>query len=126
MKTSKQKLTEKQKKRIDLSGMFYPLERKYERRWAKLFNSGFKDIAEGFRELAEDKKYNQTEKSKNMILWHDPRDSIVECMFYFIDDPTDLDRVLNLYKTIKKHQPLFAYAIVHQWKDGENCEIGKF
>jgi hypothetical protein len=39
-------IPERIKKRIELAKLFYLLERKYERRWAKLLNSGFDRIAE--------------------------------------------------------------------------------
>jgi len=68
-----------------------------------------------------EKKYQQKQLADHIILWHDVEDSSVECMFYFIPDPMDLNRVSNLYKTIGKYHPVFTYAIVHQKKDGENC-----
>lgn len=38
-------LPDKVKKRLDLFKMFYPLERKYQRRWAKVFMSEFDVIS---------------------------------------------------------------------------------
>lgn len=69
------------KKRLDLFKMFYPLERKDERRWAKIFKSDFKAIAERFKEISIEKKYMQEEVNNRFILWRDPDDSSVECMF---------------------------------------------
>ncbi len=121
MNVSKDELPEKIQKRIGLSGMFYPLERKYERRWANLFRSDFDKIVIGLAEHAGEKNYAQETISKNAVIWKDPDDKSVECMFYFIDDPSDLDSVMDIFKVIKKVQPFFTYAIVHQVKDGENC-----
>ena len=64
-------LPEKVKRRIDLSKMFYPLERKHERRWGNMFKSDFKVNAERFRELSIEKKYNQNEISDHMIIWQE-------------------------------------------------------
>jgi hypothetical protein len=121
MNSNYDQLPEKIKRRIELSKMFYPLERKVERRWGNLFKSEFEVIVRRFKELSIEKRYSQKEISDTLILWEDVKDSTVECMFYFINEPSDLNSVQNLYKMIAKYKSVFTYAIVHQKKDGENC-----
>jgi hypothetical protein len=92
----------KMKKRLDLFGMFYPLERKDERRWAKIFKSDFKTIAEKFKEVSTEKGYKQEEGNNQFILWRDADESSVECMFYFIKDVTNFSSVYNCFKYIEQ------------------------
>ncbi len=121
MNGSTEDLPERIKRRINLSAMFYPLERKYERSWGNLFKSEFPDIVERFEELSIEKNYTQKHISNNTIIWQDVTDSNVECMFYFINDPTNFDSVFDLFKMINRYRSFITYAIVHQKKDGENC-----
>lgn len=108
------------KRRLELFGMFYPLDRKYERRWAKIFKSGFEVIKEKFKEISIEKNYKQEEVKNNIILWYDHSRNTVECMFYFINDASNLSSVYNCFKLIRKYKSFITYAIVHQKKDGEN------
>jgi hypothetical protein len=108
------------KKRLELFGMFYPLERKYERRWAKIFKSNFNVIVEKFKEISQEKKYEQEEINNQIILWRNVNEESVECMFYFIKDVANLLSVQNCFKLIAKYDVYLTYAIVHQKKDGEN------
>ena len=117
----KKKLPRKVRRRIDLANMFYPLERKEERRWGRLFKSEFSVIEQKFTELASEKRYRQTSLGDNVIIWRDDKNSDVECLLYFIRDVTDLKSVSRLFTLIEKYRPFCTYAIVHQKKDGENC-----
>jgi hypothetical protein len=116
---STNELPENIKRRLDLFKMFYPLERKYERRWAKIFHSPFAEIAEKFKEKSIEENYRQEVLQENLILWRDTVDKDTTCMFYFINDAMDFKSVQNLFKYIDQHKPLLTYAIVHQKKDGE-------
>jgi hypothetical protein len=112
-------IPERIKKRIELAKLFYPLERKYERRWGKLLNSGFDRIAEELNSLSNNLNFNQKVPEENTILWLDPGDNKAECMFCLIYDITDLDLVASIFDKIKKYMPVFSYGFVHQKKDGE-------
>ena len=54
MNNSTDDLSENIKRRLNLFKMFYPLERKYQRRWAKIFHSSFEEITEKFKEKASE------------------------------------------------------------------------
>ncbi len=118
MSTIKKKLPKIIQRRIELSNMFYPLERKEERKWGKIFNSEIKNIFNHFQELAIKKNYIQEKVDVNKIIWKEKDDSI-ESMFCFIEDLTNLGSVSKVFSKIKKLNPIFTYAIVHQKKDGE-------
>jgi hypothetical protein len=113
------KLPGKMKKRIDLSGIFYPLDQNEKRKWGRIMSKGFDAFAEKLKLLAEDKGYEQTEVSGNTILWRNENDYGVECMFCYIEDVMALAPVESVFKRIRKYEPVFTYAIVHQKKDGE-------
>ena len=112
-------IPERIKKRIELAGLFYPLERKYERRWGKLFNSGFDQTAAELNSLSGKFNFNQNMPEENTVLWLDPDDGKSECMFCLIDDITRLDLATGIFDKIKKYSPHFTYAFVNQKKDGE-------
>jgi hypothetical protein len=108
-------------RRLELTRMFYPLGRTAERRWARLFRSGFPAIEERFGEIASDRRYRQTGAGGDHILWRDPRGTGVEAMFYFVREAGDLVSVSRLFRLIRRYRPFCTYAVVHQKKDGENC-----
>jgi len=107
-------------RRLDLFAMFSPLERKYERRWAKLFMSDFNTKAKKFKELSIEKGYKQEEVNQQLLLWRNPKENSAECMFYFINNVSDFSSVYNCFKYIEQYKVFLTYAIVHQKKDGEN------
>jgi hypothetical protein len=111
---------EKVKKRLELFEMFYPLEKKTERRWAKIFKSHFMIIAQKFRELSVEKGYHQEDINDQLILWRDPENASVECMFYFVPDVTDLSTIHHCFEHIKQYDVYLTYIIVNQKKDGRN------
>ena len=112
-------IPERIKKRIKLAGLFYPLERKYERRWGKTLNSGFDETVVKLQSLSDDLNFNQKVPEENTVLWLDTDDGKSECMFCLIDDITKLDLVTGIFDKIKKYSPQFTYAFVNQKKDGE-------
>ena len=118
MSTIEKKLSKRIKRRIELSKIFYPLERKEERMWGKVFNWGITNIFEYFDELAVKKNYKQEKVDSNKIIWKE-KDNSIECMFCFIQDITNLKLVKNVFSKISRIKPVFTYAIVHQRKDGE-------
>lgn len=119
MTIAEKEIPEKAQRRLDLFAMFYPLERKYERRWAKTFHSSFETISEKFKKLSVEKSYHQEEIDNHLILWRDPEDSSVECMFYFIKDITNFADPYQLFRYIDKYKAFLTYAVVNQKKDGE-------
>jgi hypothetical protein len=112
-------IPERIKKRIKLAGLFYPLERKYERRWGKTLNSGFNQTLAELQSLSNNLDLNQSVPEEDTVLWLDPDDGKSECMFCLIDDITRLDLVVRIFDKIKKYSPHFTYAFVNQKKDGE-------
>jgi hypothetical protein len=118
MNTTKRKLPKRIQRRIELSGLFYPLERKEERKWGKIFSSEIKFIFDHFKELAITKNYIQQKVDPNKIIWKE-KDGSIESMFCFIEDLTNLGSVRKVFSKIKKLNPIFTYAIVHQKKDGD-------
>jgi hypothetical protein len=76
MSTIKKKLPKRIQRRIELSNMFYPLERKEERKWGKIFNSEIKYIFDHFQELAIKKNYVQEMVDLNKIIWEEKGGSI--------------------------------------------------
>ena len=118
MKTIDSKLPKRIQRRIELSNIFYPLERKEERKWGKIFNSEIKYIFDYFNQLAINKNYLQEKIDVNKIIWKEKNGSI-ESMFCFIEDLTNLESVRNVFLKIKKLNPTLTYTIVHQKKDGE-------
>lgn len=119
MNNSIDELPENIKRRLNFFKMFYPLERKLERRWTKVFHSPFEEITEKFKEKSIEENYRQEVLQENLILWQDTVDKDTTCMFYFIQDTMDFKNVQNLFKYIDKYKPFLTYAIVHQRKDGE-------
>lgn len=112
------KKPDKVQRRLEIFNMFYPLEKNAKKKWAKVFNSSFAEIVKRFADESITINYEQTQ-SKNLIFWKDKTNSKVECMFCFINDLTDLNRVYSIFRHIKQHKPFLTYAIVHQKKDGE-------
>jgi len=116
---SKSKLPLKVKRRLELFDMFYPTKQSEKQKWARIFNSSFERICEVFEERSESQKYIQEAISNDTITWRDKTDSLLECMFYFVNDPIDLKLVKKIFLRIEKYKPTLTYAIVHQKKDGE-------
>jgi len=116
---NKKDIPEIAKNRIKLAQLFYPLERKYQRRWAKLFNSGFEDTAEKLKALSQKLHYVYKIPESNSVLWIDAKTNRVECMFCLITDCADIELVSSIFERIKKYNPFFTYAFFYQRKEGE-------
>jgi hypothetical protein len=112
-------IPEKLKRRIELSRLFYPLERKDERRWGKLFDAEFAEIYQELQAVGAARDYTQEKVDRNKFMWKDKNDGTSECMFCLIEDITALDNVPDIFDKIKVYTPVFTYAIVHQKKDGD-------
>lgn len=119
MNINENNLTEEIKRRIELAKLFYPLERKVEKRWGNIFNSSFETILQKFAEIAVEKDYIQELMDVQTILWRDSNSNSAECMFSLIFDITNLNLVIDIFDKIEEYNPTFTYAIVHQKKDGE-------
>jgi hypothetical protein len=111
--------SEKINKRAELSRFFCPMDATAKRNWGRLFGSDFHFILERFAALAADWNFQIETVSTNTILWLDSQDATTECMFCFVDDITDLNAITSIFSRIKKFNPVFTYAIVHQKKDGD-------
>jgi hypothetical protein len=118
MTMQENKIPEIVKKRIEIAKLFYPLERKLQRRLAKNLVSGFNDTLEYLNELAERMNFSQTVLEKKYIIWKGPDKKSNDCMFCIIEDITKLSSVVELYEKIKKYSPVFTYAFVNQKKEG--------
>jgi hypothetical protein len=106
-------------KRIEIAKLFYPLEKKLQRRLAKNLVSGFNKTVDYLGLLAKDMDYTLTVIEENFIVWMYNNKSKIECMFNYMEDPKKLDLFLKLLKKIKKYSPTFTYAFVNQKKDGD-------
>ncbi len=105
-------------KRLRLAAMFYPIERKLERRWAKLFLAGFAETARELEIMAEAQGYRQQTQEDRIVFWHDPETGSHEAMFFFIYDIMDLASVQRCFREIERNKVFMTYAVVHQIKDG--------
>lgn len=115
---SKSKLPLKVKRRLELFDMFYPTKQSEKQKWARIFNSSFDKIFEVFEENWEKQKYLQEVIGDDAIIWRDKTDSLLECMFCFVNDLIDLKLVKKIFLRIEKYKSTLTYAIVHQKKDG--------
>jgi len=116
--SAKKEIPEIVKKRIKIAKLFYPLERKLQRRLAKNLVSGFDDTFKYLNEFAESMNYVQAVKEKRYIIWKDPDKKNNECMFCIIEDITKLSSVMEIFEKIIKYSPVFTYAFVNQKKTG--------
>ena len=107
MEKEMNKLPQKMKKRIDLAGIFYPLDQNEKRKWGRIMSKGFDAVVEKLKLLAEDKGYEQTEVTGTTILWGNENNSGIECMFYCVEDAMDLAQVESIFKQIRKYEPVF-------------------
>ncbi len=120
MDLTEEYLPERVNRRLALAKLFVQLERKDERKWAKIFMSGRENIRAHFSTLAAELNYTEEHIEDNIILWREPEDNVAECMFCFIYDPVEFEPVYNIFKFIDKYKPVFTYGIIRQWKEGEN------
>lgn len=107
------------KKRIEISKLFYPLERKLQRRLAKIFVYGFDETVNYLGVIAKDLNFTQKVIQEKFILWKYKNKTQIECMFSYVEDATKLDLFVKLFRNVKKYSPTFTYAFVNQNKDGE-------
>ncbi len=107
------------KKRIEIAKLFYPIERKLQRRLAKKLISGFDETATYLNEFAKEIGFTQKIVEENFIVWKNKNKSNTECMFYYIGDATKLKLFTELFEKINKYSPIFTYAFVNQKKDGD-------
>lgn len=114
------KSSDRESKRLELFEMFYPLEKKTECEWARIFSSHFLIIAQKFKEICHNKDYRQEEINDQFILWRDPKDGSVECMFYFVMDVTDLSAIHHCFEHIKQYDVYLTFIIVNQKNDGND------
>ena len=105
------------KKRIEIAKLFYPLEKKFQRRLAKKLISGFEETTNYLSDFAKELNFTQEIIEEKFIIWK--YKSKIECMFIYIQDSMKLDLFIELFEKIKKYTPIFTYAFVHQKKDGE-------
>jgi hypothetical protein len=112
-------IPEHMQRRLELSGLFYPLERKYERRWGKTFASGWPAIIMKLEALADEMGYRQETVAPYAVVWYDQEKQDPECMFCMVDQPNEFEQVAHIFTHIRKLHPFFTYGIVHQAKDGE-------
>ena len=114
-------LPEKVRRRIDLSGLFYRLDRNAERRWGRALQTDFTRFLGKLQEKADELNYRQVNPQDDVIIWREQGAGSVECLFYLVKDATDIDKVSAVYDLIREYQPFFTYAFIHQRKDGDHC-----
>lgn len=107
------------KKRIEISRLFYPLERKLQRRLAKNLVLGFEETANYLSVFANELNFTQNIIEGKFIVWRYKNKSKIECMFNYIEDSMKMDLFIEVYEKIKKYSPTFFYSFVTQKKEGE-------
>ncbi len=106
--------------RRELFELFQPLDWETALHWASVFKSRFSLISEHFRKIADRYPYLQEEVTEQFILWRDPENKSVECMFYFVNDVADLSAIYHCFEYIKQFDVYLTYIIAHQKCEGEN------
>ena len=106
-------------KRIEIAKLFYPLERKLQRRLAKNLVLGFEETANYLSVYADGLNFTQNIIEEKFIVWRYKNKSIIECMFIYIEDSMKMDSFIEVYEKIKKYSPTFTYSFVTQKKEGE-------
>lgn len=107
------------KRRLELSKIFITGTQAQKRKWGRVFKAGFDGAAGSLNQLAEEMEYSQQKVNRNSVIWYNPNDNSPECMFCYIDNPTNINQVTGVFRLIKKHHPMFTYGIVKQFKDGD-------
>ena len=107
------------RKRLEIAGLFYPLDRSAQRQFARILSKGQKAFESHLAENARELKFEQEIVRDGFILWKDREAGTYECLFRLVDDATDLPTIKNIFDTIVAMNPVFSYAIIHQKKDGE-------
>lgn len=107
------------RKRIEISKLFYPLDRNEERKWARIFRNGLDSLFVKLEPEASKLGFVQELIQDNFILWKDPDSNTNECMFCIITDPSSFQSIQSVINRIEVLMPIFTYAIIHQEKDGE-------
>ena len=86
------------KKRIEIAKLFYPLERKLQRRLAKRLISGFNETANYLSGFAKEIGFIQKIDEENFIVWKNNNKSKNECLFCYIEDSAKLELFTELFK----------------------------
>ncbi|MBN2174350.1 MAG: hypothetical protein JW731_09470 [Bacteroidales bacterium] len=109
-------------RRIELSGLFYPLDRNNSRRWGTILKKGHESWVNKLAELAAEKNYQQgTDLSGRNMVWSDPASGKAECMFRWVKDPANLKDFETIYSDIQVIEPVFTYIFLNQVKEGVHC-----
>jgi hypothetical protein len=109
-------MNQKQNTHQDNAGLFRLFDQESARdvSWADLFNSNFKTIAQEFRQHSRRENFQQEEIDERLILWRDPHETCVICMFYFISDVTELNAIFQCFQHIKQYDVQLTYIIARQ------------
>jgi hypothetical protein len=107
------------KKRIEISKLFYPLDRNEEKKWAIIFRNGLDSLYAKLEIEASKLDFVQDLVQDKFIIWKDLPSNTNECMFCIITDATAFKSIQDVINHIEAFMPTFTYTIVHQVKDGE-------
>ena len=105
-------------RKIEVSKLFYPLERKLQRKLAKNLVSGFTDTKDYLSILAKELNFTQNIVEAKLIVWKHKNKAPIECMFSYIENAMQLELFIELFNNINEYSPTFTYAFVNQEKDG--------
>ena len=105
-------------RKIEVSKLFYPLERKLQRKLAKNLVSGFADTTNYLSILAKELNFTQNIVEGKLIVWRYKNKAPIECMFSYIENAMQLELFIELFNNINEYSPTFTYAFVNQEKDG--------
>ena len=120
-KDQKQNLPKHIQGRIELSGLFYPMDRNSSRRWGTTLKKGFDSWSKKLLDKAQEMDYSQAIIQPGTITWKDLKSGNIQCMFKYIKDPMVLSAIENIFKEIRSMDPFFTYVFLNQVKDGEHC-----
>lgn len=80
-------------------------------RWGELFARKWKALSEGMAGRAKAMGLTQ-ETRDNVLVWH--RDSLEECRWVFVNDPSDIVEVRAIYNSDENVRSPACYVVVKQ------------
>jgi len=96
--------------------MFIRYEPQFQYGWNKIIAAGFDSLADELSKLADELGLSQSTERRS-VLWRNA-DGVVEAMFAYIIDSTDLDGIIAMYSDIKKMRIPVTFATIEQREDG--------
>lgn len=103
--------------------MFADYGQTFKLRWGRVIFKG--ELEEKLKEVSSEYGCSQAIE-KSDIIWKN-EDNKVEALFRYIDDPTQINALQDIYQTIKRLDCPISFIVVNQTPDGRgNYDIFKF